>query len=451
MKPIRNILILVAVILVLIAGVVAVNRYQPAEDEDAQASMAPTVSVFKTEKDNIISVTVTNSGEQYTLTKEGGAWVVNHDASIRISQSRVDTLLYECASVTAREKLTDKADNLAQYGLEASQRSVRIEEADGRVTTLLIGNTALENSVAYLMVQGEEAVYTKSASGCDSLATPFSKLLDTSIYTIDGEDVGGITLEKPGAATVQLVRENMAADAETPTYVWKMTEPLKKEASEYNIGERLLTNIVSQTAVTVITAPEADSVYGLDAPQAVYRIWNLDGTKKYTVQVGKAEEGNTYIRLKGDKTVYTVANDKLDFLSLGYMDLADKLIHLENISEISAIEIDTQGKQYQLTISGEEDSSVYSINGAQIDEDVFKKAYQTVIGLTMDDFVTDSKKGAVGCTIRYTKKDGSRTVVECVDYNDRSYRVLVNGEGNLLIRKKQVDTMVSQLDKALAQ
>lgn len=451
MKPIRNILILTGVILLLVGGVYAVNRYQPKEDE-VTTETTQTVSIFKTEKSDIVSVMVTNPSESYTLTQQDGKWIVNGDAAIRISQSRVDTLLYDCASITGRDKLTDNADDLAQYGLNAPQRSVQIKEADGTVTTVLLGNTALDNSVTYLMIEGETVVYTKSASGCDSLAAPLSKLLDTTIYTIDSENIGGITLDKAGAESVCLVRENTAAaDSEEPNYVWKMTKPLVKEAGEYTISEKLLTNITSQTAVQVITEPAADSTYGLDHAQAEYSIWNLDRSEQYTVQVGKAEGDNTYIRLEGNRTVYAVLTEKLDFLSLGYMDLIDKLVHLENISDIVSVDIDAGGKQYQLTISGEEDNAAYAINGVSVEEEPFKKAYQSVIGLTMDGFVTDSTKGAVGCTIRYHKKDGSQTVVECVAYNDRNYRVLVNGEGNLLIRKKQIETMLAQLDKTIAQ
>lgn len=453
MKPVRNILILAGVIILLVGGVYAVNRYQPKQEDKAAATMAPTVSIFKTDKDNITTLAVTTPEEgTYALTKEGEVWIVNNDPSIRISQSRVDTLLYECASITGRDKLAENVQDLSQYGLDQPQRVVKITLSDGRTTTVLIGNVALENSVAYLMLEGENTVYTKSASGCDSLAMPLSKLLDTSVYTIDSEDIGGITLEKPGAEPVRLIRENTAApDAEEPAYVWKMEAPLQKEASDYMIGEKLLKNIVTQTAVQVISDPAADSAYGLDQPQAVYSIWNLDNSKHYTVQVGKAEGENTYIRLVGQKTVYTVATENLDFLSLGYMDLADKLIHLENITEVSEIDIDAKGKQYHLTISGADDNAVYTINDKKVEESKFKKAYQTIIGLVMDEFVTDSNKGAVACTVRYTKKDGSQTVVECVEYNDRNYRVLVNGEGNLLIRKKQVDTMLAQLDKTIAE
>ena len=59
------------------------------------------------------------------------------------------------------------------------------------------------------------------------------------------------------------------------------------------------------------------------------------------------------------------------------------------------------------------------------------------IGLCLDDFTT-SGGGETVFTITYKKLDGSQSVVKCLTYDDRNYLVKVNGEGNLLIRKKQI-------------
>ncbi|MGN1058946.1 MAG: DUF4340 domain-containing protein, partial [Clostridia bacterium] len=372
MKPIRNILILVGVIVLLAGGFYLIQQYEPAEDAEATPTLGPSITLFKTEKDNIRTVTVSNSEESYTLSKTGDQWLVNNDPNIKISQSRVDTLLYECATITVKELIAENVQELSQYGLDVPGRTVRIEQSDGTVTTVIIGNTGLEGSVCYLMLAGETSVYTKSASGCDSLASPLSKLLDTTIYTIGSEDIGGLTLSRTGAKTVRLVRVNTApADAEEPAYEWRMEAPLIKTANDYVINEKLLTNIVTQSAVKVIPVPEAGADYGLENPQAVYSLWNLDGSKQFEVQVGKEEGSNTYIKLKGEQTVYQVATEKLDFLSLGYLDLVDKLIHVENIAEVSEIEIIGLNKTYRLAITGEEDNASYLINDKKI-EDVSK-------------------------------------------------------------------------------
>lgn len=452
MKPIRNILILVGVIVLLAGGFYLIQQYEPAEDAEAMPTFGPSITLFKTEKDSIQSVTVSSPEESYTLSKIGAMWVVNNDPNIKISQSRVDTLIYECATITVKELIAENVQELSQYGLDVPNRSVRIEQSDGTATTVLIGNTGLEGSVCYLMLSGETSIYTKSASGCDSLASPLSKLLDTAIYTIDSEDIGGVTLSRTGAKTVRLVRFNAApADAEEPAYEWRMESPLIKTVNNYGIYEKLLANIVTQSAVKVIPVPEPGADYGLENPQAVYSLWNLDGSMQIEVQVGKQEGKNTYIKLKDKQTVYQVATDKLNFLSLSYLDLVDKLIHVENIAEVSEIEITGLNKTYRMAIVGAEDNASYSINDKKIEESKFKKAYQTVIGFTLDDFADDGGSGPVALTIRYIKKDGSETIVECLDYNDRNYLVHVNGKGNLLVRKKQVDTMFDQLDKTLAE
>ncbi len=450
MKPFRNIVILVLVIALLGGGLYFVTQYEP-KTEDTSLDLPDTVTIFKTEKDRIQAVKVTNPQEEYVLSKTGEDWVINGDASIKVSVSRIETLLYECANVVAQKLVGEHVTDLSVYGLDQPTSKVQITLNDGTTATILIGNASLEGSVSYIMVAGDDKVYTKSTSGCRNLASLLSDLADKEIYSMAEEELGGFFLNRKDALPVRIVLENRATDGEEPSYQWEMKEPIEKVANDYTINESVITNLVVQSAVEVIPIPEAGKAYGFDAPQATYGIWSRDHSKSFTITVGKSDGENTYLTLQGDPSVYLVATENLDFLKYGYLDLVDKLVHIENINDVSEVLLTGLGKEYVMAISDSKDAATYTINGKSIEESKFKKAYQSVLNLVLTDFVQEQKAGKAAFTILYKKKDGTQTSVQCTEYDDRNYLVLVNGKGNLLIRKKQVDNMIQVLESTLSE
>ena len=444
MKPLRNILILVVVIGLLAGGLYAVSKIKKPVEEQTVVGLPETVTAFQTEKDNILSVTVKNPEEEYSLVKQGETWLINGNSSIKISPSLVETFLFECANVAASELIEENAQNLSQYGLDQPKRWVSLKLADGRTVKVIIGNATLDSYFSYLMIEGETKVYTKSTSGCETLTGPMANLADKNIYSMDKNNIGTVEIIRNGAETVFLDRVKMSKEGEQDAFQWTMRKPLVKEANTYRIESELLTNLVSQVAESVVLIPKSGVDYGFNNPRATYTITSLDKKEHYTVTVGKEDGAYSYIRLKNDNTIYRVPTQQLDFLSLSYMDLVDKAVYMENVKNVSEVTISGLGKSYTLKPSDN------AINGKTVEESKFRLAYQAVLNLNLDDFATRSG-GSVDFTITYHKNDGSTTIVRCLNYDDRNYLVTVNGSGNLLIRKKQIDNMITSVENIYSQ
>ena len=141
-----------------------------------------------------------------------------------------------------------------------------------------------------------------------------------------------------------------------------------------------------------------------------------------------------------------MGSDGLDFVDVKPFDLVSKFAYITNIDSVSEVVVNAQGEKYVLSISGNDDEKKYTLNGAEIEEDVFKKElYQNIIGLICTDFCADAVYGAPEIVIEYTMNDGSKDKVEFVNYNDRNYAVFKNGECNLQILKKEVNSMVEAI------
>ncbi len=454
MKPIKNIIIILSIIAVLTTAFIVLLKTEPKDETPASPSFEPitTIDMFKAEKENIKSITVTKDGKSYTVATDGKSWVVNNDPSIKISQSRANTLAYECSTVTVRELAAEGVTDFSPYGLDNPTAAVDIAFKDGTTQGILIGNKTIDGSLCYIMLSGDNKVYTKSYSGTESLVLSLEKLRDEVLYNISEEDISAISIQKSGSNKIVLVRETLpASENEEQTYEWKMKEPVIKNANEYNLQEYIMPTILSLSFDSVAADnPENLTQYGLDNPYAVYTV--SDTEKTYTVYVGKETENGRFIKTPDSKAVYVVENSKLKFLEYNYMQLVDKLIHLENIDEISKVTINGNGKNYEMTIEGAGDNAGYKINSVAVSEDTFKNVYQAVIGILLDDFTASAESaGETECTVTYHKKNGEKTVVTYHNWDERNYLVRINGEGNLICRKKQITSVLDKLNQTVSE
>ena len=456
MKPIRTTVIVIAIIAVLAAGFYFLLKTEPKDETDAAPSFTPTptITLFKTEKENIAAIKITSEGSSYTVSKGGdGKWVVNNDPAIKISQSKADTLAYECSSITVKQLVKENVTDFAPYGLNDPYARVEISLTDGAMQNVLIGALTADGSLRYIMLEGEDKVYAKSASGADSLALKLEKLRDASLYSVNAEEITAITMEKQDSHKIVLVKEEQSTEeGEEPVYLWKMKEPLVKEISNYNLSENVLQTIPALSFDSVAADSASDlGQYGLDTPFATYSVSDAENT--YTVLVGNENNGSRYVKMPDSPTIYLVSNSKLEFLNVGYLQLVDKLIYLENIEGVTGVSVSGEGQNFELQIEGSGESAGYKINGTPLSEEAFKNAYQVVLGITLDDFTTPGTKpsGEAAATIIYHKKDGSDAKVAFYEWDERNYLVHVNGEGNLICRKKQVSNMLDKLAQAASQ
>ena len=444
MKPIKSLIIILVIIAILTGGFIWLLNTEPVDNtEDPFASFEPsnTITIFSTEKENVKNIVVTNNGESYTLTKKDSDWIVNNDETIKIMQNRADTLAYECSSVVVKMLVKENVTDFAPYGLDNTDTKVKFTLNDGQTQTVLVGNMTADKGLYYVMLEGDDKVYAKSITGTESIVPTLEKLRESSLYAIAEGDLKAFTIAKNGAKEISIVLEKETKADGSEKGFWKMKSPIVKLASDYTIGEKILPVITSLVFDKVASnAPASLKEFGLDKPYAVYTVTDSNAT--YTVSVGNKTEGGRFVMISGSKAVYVVADSKISFIDIGYIQLVDKLIHIENIEEVKNVIVSGNNKKFELSVT-----DGYKINNISVGEDTFKSAYQTVLSIMLDDFTETTAKpsGKAAYTITYNKLDGSNSTVSFYDWDERNYIVLINGEGNMLCRKKQVTNMIASL------
>lgn len=450
MIKIKNVVIMLVVLVLLVGAVLAVtflmrDPEDPNVDTDVQS-----IEIFKVEQDQIVQMDIAVPGEQFSFVKDGDTWAVKDRPEIKLRNSTVDLLAMEFASVNAKQKIADSADDLSIYGLEQPQGSYTVHLADGTQKQFFVGNEEPISSAYYFKMDSDPAIYTIYSTKATSLLKTLDEYRDTTFLTVDTQNLNHITIQNADT-TIELALESDAAsdttDETQASSSWVMRQPMQREADLQRVTEDIIEPISSLSIVSFVD-DAAD--HGLSNPAATVTLTDADGASQ-TMYVGDIDEnGDRYVRLDGESVIYLADGDSLEFISIDPFVLITKFLNLENIDNVNSVDITADGFAYNMSITRDGENATYHITGVETVEDTFKDIYQKVIGLSASGMISAQPSGDPAAVVVYHLVDGTTETLQFYDYDDRNYAAVVNGVCEFRILKKDIDAMVSALQDVTA-
>ena len=165
----------------------ASNNIKPAEPAptEAPAYQSTTVKLVERQRSEVASIGITlPDGESYTIVnqnkyEEDGTriplaqgekgYAIEGLEEFDLNQSTAETIVGYAADLTATQLITDNAENLADFGLDAPRAEIAMNYRDGKTTTWLIGSQAPTNSGSYFAEKGKNAVFLIYSSAVKNL------------------------------------------------------------------------------------------------------------------------------------------------------------------------------------------------------------------------------------------------------------------------------------------
>ena len=453
MKLYRNILIVIILFAVLGGAMYFVTHYLPTNQTENIPSSEPEndsdmISVYQAEASDVAKIHIKNAYGEYTLSREGEKWVFNNDPAIKITQAAADALAFSCTSVSVKQIVAETNENAQDFGFLNPTGFAELTFKDGTTKKITIGNPTLDNQNYYISLSGDSKIYLKNAYGTTSIIPESRTLRDLKIINLSTDDFSifqSFSMSVQGKTPVKLKAFNLGTE-EAPKKQWKMTNPTYAEVNGQVFANEVLDKLSTLTAVSVVEDhAKSFSKYGLDQPYATFSVETID--ESYNIKIGDETESYRYLQAGSSNTVYVVTKSALTFLDVAYVDLMSNLIHVEYITDIDRVEIISRNKTYEMKIEGDTGKESYAINGKKMEKSAFSKAYQAVIGISLDrlDFTT-LKESSPDVVIRYHKKDKSVVTVEFLSVNEREYRVIVDGLGNSITNKKNVNNVLNMIE-----
>ena len=157
---------------------------------------------------------------------------------------------------------------------------------------------------------------------------------------------------------------------------------------------------------------------------------------------GKEVDGYRYFKADNYASVYMIKSEDVAFIDATYIDLIERNVHIEDIKDISKVEIKGPDVEYVMEIS----DSVKKINGKEIGKS-FSKAYEAVIGMKFNSVNTSFKGGTPEATIKFTRTDGTKCTLTYVPVNEVNYHVRIDGSGYAVISKSTFNEAMNVIKK----
>ena len=198
-----------------------------------------------------------------------GNWMLDSDPTLPLEQSAVQSLVEKFADLTAARKLQDS--ELGEIPAMSDTPAMVFTLKAGETTRTLTVDQLNDVAGVYYVYDDAGSVYTVAKSDLNNLCkAPHSLYAAQTLTDKTTDDVTALTV-----GDLQFVLNDGT---------WQLADDADY-ALDQSAVKRMVSTIYEMQTEWSITTPEADSVYGLDAPDVTAVLKFSDGTK-LTVRFG---------------------------------------------------------------------------------------------------------------------------------------------------------------------
>lgn len=464
MKKGRNLLLLVLVLVVLGGVLLYLNSHPAKKSSDSTTANTQTIDIAKLDSKKISKITLKTKSSVLNITKNGTKWASDSAPGINLSEASVESLLTNFASMQAEKVIANNLNDIAQYGLQAPSAIATVTMEDGSVKEFSLGSKSPDGSYYYLILKGNNKIYTVASTVGDIFSYTVNNLIDASIPTLDSQNVTYLKFTHKGQKPVEFkINDNKSQTYTNSVMSWLMTSPysMMYGVNDQNLGTTI--NAAISIKINTVVDPNATNLskYGLDKPSLDLVVKDTKNTL-HLIFGNDEDADNTYFKLASSNAVYTCSKSSLDAFNVKPFELSGKYADMINIDDVDSI--DFQGPQGNHTLtfsrvtkkatkSGESDTVVttFKVDNKVIDDQKFRNWYQELIALTVDAENDKSvqEKPEYKTVFHINKANKQPITLEYCPYNSDFYTVFTNGKSDFVISKDKINKIGTDLESLI--
>lgn len=498
-KKNRNILIMLAVLVVI--GITAVllltQPPEPAEENSSSVSSSVSIPIISRAAAEVASVTVENPQGRYVLlpapkekisseetSSETSSEVSAAESPVNFTLQGLEDIPLNTGAVSAAArslfplsavKEIETPDALADFGLAGTgEATLTVAYTDGGSDKLVVGIKSTGTTGRYVMA-GDKVYIASSLS--ESLLGGELSFVDTAVITVPDiktkDEEGNETAAPDEMEAITFSGSNFAAPIEivlnenNPNSMMpnKMVAPITADVNSNTLTEitTALKTVSAASAVQVHVTDADLAQYGLDKPYAQVD-YTMNG-EQHSVKVSEPDEdGQCYLAADGKPIVYQIPAASVSvWTNTTTNSLRASYIFLANIQDVEKLSFKAGDQSYVFEMKREQDEEASgdtpqytilpSLGGKDID---YKKTYQPMYSALLNVSILSSEP------VEYDK---TKTPVLSIDYayfensnvdhvtfytvegQDR-YAVEVNGVYSGIVRGTSLNEFLTTLQKA---
>jgi hypothetical protein len=360
-------------------------------------------------------------GETTVLKKNGDKWAITAPKPLAADQGAVSSLTAATMSLGSERVVDDNVTDLATYGLAPALVSVKFTMADGKATTLLVGDDTAAGGSVYAKVDGDPRLFTMSGSSRDTFNKSSKDLRDKRLMTFDRDKTSRLELDLAKQPPIEFGRIGPSE--------WQVLKPKPMRADGFQVEDILGQAIAAQMdpALSDEDAKKFAAGFASGAPVATLTATDPGGSQKLEVR----KSGDTfYAKSSVVEGVYKLMPDLPKLLEKKLDDFRNKKIFDFGFTDPSKIEIHDGSKAYTWEKTGED----WTSGGKKMDS----ISIQALIDKLRDLSATKFPESG------FTTPTLEITIVS--DSGKRTEKVQVAPSGSDYLAKRDGDSALYQVD-----
>ncbi len=278
------------------------------------------------------------------LAQQDAVWSIAAPQQFSADTEKVNAILSQIKSARIQEFVSETPTNLAEYGLDAPQKSLALTIGDEPTPqTLLIGKRNDEKGGVYAQYAATGNVFLIPSTIDDEFPKALNDLRDKALVRFENTDIQKIEI-KTLAETVTLQRE--AADA------WKIVAQAEFPANADKVNV-LLNDAKNAKAAEFVDAATDPMLFGFDRPNVMVSLWKNMEESPLQLVVGNPNIDNTGLYVKTGEVVTLADPTILSQLRQSAFALRNKTIAPFKADDVASFEITYQESSLVVEKSGE--------------------------------------------------------------------------------------------------
>ena len=450
-----KLLLAVVVIAALVVVLVVVRR---AGEDEAPVGMtglgSDRVSILDIPRETITEISVERSDDRLVLRAAAdGTFEPEYRYDVGFAASRVARIVGSVTSLNSQRVINEQPGGLEEFGLAEPAVRVTASLSDSDPVTILVGNRTSSGDGYYVQTSEDATVYSVSILWIAPFFYSLDDLRDKTLPQINPQALQEIVIGTAHGRTIRAT--SIPEDDDDPEMsfaVMAITEPFMRR---YQASSNWINSVAEALPSIEIVRyvdddPQDLQGYGLDPPHAGLRV--SDGRSAIDLELGDATSDGRFGRHTDGGSVFVVRGVE-GLISVTPYETISPFIFIVSIDLVDSIVVASATDRYLATIqrtpgeSADDDpEETFYLDGAELEDGVFRDLYQWLIGLQMDAEIGEAASGAPDVSITYHLNTGGPDVLlEFVPQNSNYYAVYRDGVAEFMVTRTKIQRLLATL------
>lgn len=491
-KTTKSIIGLGAAVIVLGGGLAALMLTEPKDDKNIESNISTSEESSEAYGEGILLIKDEKSGEEEGLIKEvtvknssdklhvvmdsaptedsAATYTLDGYEDIPLNTAVVGTLANNASHMVTGSIVDENCENLSKFGLDSPQAEVEVKFQTGTVKKFRIGDAAPANSETYVMLDGENTVYTVANSYVANYSKKLDEFIDTVILEEPPEDsypkVNSLKIEREDIDFDILLEYDKSSDDGKYSGGTSATHVMVEPTDAYLAVER------SEDITNGMFGLQAEGVYsvhckesdiaesGLKEPFCRVTMDCDDGNNHVLLLSEPFTDDNNkkccYAMFENGNIIYIVDTENAKWCTVMPIDITSRIMIGSYVWNITDMSIKTADTSEEFVIEARDKSAEntkatdfnVTRNGEVFDSERYRQFYGFLIDAAAEEFALDAEipDTAPVVTVEYSDSYMKKTIkIEFYDNTAMTTLIVVDGKSKYICSKSYVDTLVENI------